>query len=274
MKKKDIAAKKKTEPIYANKATLTVYLVLRALVIFVLVRAALRRDFESVFFCGMTLVLMILPSFFSKKLNVELPSTLEIIILLFIFAAEILGELNSFYIRVPNWDTMLHTINGFLCAAIGFALVDLLNESEHFSFKLSPAYLAVVAFCFSMTVGVLWEFFEYTGDLLMGWDMQKDTVVNSIHTVELDTTRSNKVVTIDDIADVIVVHSDGSQEALGLGGYLDIGINDTMKDLLVNFLGAVIFSIIGYFYVKEKNEGGFAAQFIPRVRRGDNEKTQ
>lgn len=145
MKKSDY--KKKNDPPYTNKATLTVYLVLRALVIFVLVRAALRRDFESVFFCGMTLVLMILPSFFARKLNVELPGALEIIILLFIFAAEILGELNSFYIRVPNWDTMLHTINGFLCAAIGFALVDLLNESERFSFKLSA--------CLSGCCGVL-----------------------------------------------------------------------------------------------------------------------
>ena len=267
MKKKETPEKKKKEPIYQNKTTLTVYLVLRALVIFVLVRAALRRDFESVFMCGLTLVLMILPSFFSHKLNVELPTTLEVIILLFIFAAEILGELNSFYVRVPNWDTMLHTLNGFLCAAIGFALVDLLNESDRFSFKLSPAYLALAAFCFSMTVGVLWEFFEYTGDRVMGWDMQKDTVVNSIYTVELDETRSNKVVAVKDIADVIIVHSDGWQEALGLGGYLDIGLIDTMKDLMVNFLGAVVFSIIGYFYVKEKGKGDFAAQFIPKVKR-------
>ena len=143
--KKNIKPEKKIPP-YQNKTTLTVYLVLRALVIFVLVRAALRRDFESVFMCSLTLVLMSLPSFFSRKLHVELPTTLEVIILLFIFAAEILGELNSFYIRVPHWDTMLHTINGFLCAAIGFALVDLLNESEHFSFHLSPVYLAIVAF--------------------------------------------------------------------------------------------------------------------------------
>ena len=197
--KKNIKHEKKIPP-YQNKTTLTVYLVLRALVIFVLVRAALRRDFESVFMCSLTLVLMILPSFFSRKLNVELPTTLEVIILLFIFAAEILGELNSFYIRVPHWDTMLHTINGFLCAAIGFALVDLLNESEHFSFKLSPVYLAIVAFCFSMTVGVLWEFFEYTGDRVMKLDMQKDTVVSNIYTVELDETRSNKVVAVKDIA--------------------------------------------------------------------------
>ena len=260
-------AKTQKKPYYNHKATLAVYLVLCLLVILTLMRAAFRRDFESVFLCGLTLVLMILPSVLTKRLEVELPGTLEIIILLFIFAAEILGEINSFYIRVPNWDTMLHTLNGFLCAAIGFALVDLLNRSDRFSFKLSPLYLAIAAFCFSMTVGVLWEFFEYYSDLLLGFDMQKDTVIHAIRTVELDPTRSNKVVAIRDIADVIVVHSDGTQQALGLGGYLDVGIHDTMKDLLVNFIGAVVFSVIGFFYVKEKGKGRFAARFIPRVFR-------
>lgn len=275
--KKDKAMKRekvKKIPYYTNKATLAVYLVLRGLVIFTLVRAALRRDFESVFLCGLTLLLMILPSIFSRRLRIELPGTLEIIILLFIFAAEILGEINSFYIRVPNWDTMLHTLNGFLCAAIGFALVDMLNRSDRFSFKLSPVYLAIVAFCFSMTVGVLWEFFEYFGDLLLGLDMQKDTVLHAIRTVELDPTRSNKVIAVKGIADVIVIHSDGTQQTLGLGGYLDVGLNDTMKDLIVNFIGAVVFSIIGFFYVKEKGKGRFAARFIPRVHRKSDNQTK
>ena len=266
MKNDNKTRRERRRELYANKATLTVYLVLRVLVILTLVRSFLRGEFESVLLSGLTLVLLILPSIFSRSLNIELPSTLEVIILLFIFAAEILGEINSFYLRVPNWDTMLHTMNGFLCAAIGFALVDMLNRSDRFSFKLSPVYLALVAFCFSMTVGVLWEFFEYTGDRFFGFDMQKDTVVHVIKTVELDPTRSNKVVTISDIADVIIVHSDGTQEALGLGGYLDLGINDTMKDLFVNFVGAVVFSVIGYFYVKEKGKGRFASRFIPRVR--------
>ena len=261
-------------PYYTNKATLAVYLVLRGLVILSLVRAALRGHFESVFFCGMTLVLLVLPSILTRKLQVELPGTLEIIILLFIFAAEILGELNSFYIRVPNWDTMLHTLNGFLCAAIGFALVDMLNRSDRFSFKLSPLYLALVAFCFSMTVGVLWEFFEYAGDCFLGLDMQKDTVVHAIRTVDLDPTRSNRVIAVKDIADVIVVHGDGTQQALGQGGYLDVGIHDTMKDLIVNFIGAVVFSVIGFFYVKEKGKGRFAARFIPRVLRRQDWETK
>jgi len=90
-------------------------------------------------------------------------------------------------------------------------------------------------------------------------------VVNAINTVELDETLKNQVVRIKDITDVIVVHSDGSQQALGLGGYLDIGLHDTMKDLFVNLIGAVVFSVIGFFYVKQKGKGKMASRFIPRV---------
>ena len=265
-KEKKVKKEKKAKVApYANKRTLTVYLVLRALVIAVMVRAFFREAYENMFMCGLTLVLMILPSILTKKLKIYLPSALEIVILCFIFAAEILGEISSFYINVPHWDTMLHTINGFLCAAVGFALVDLFNRDERFTFKLSPLFLAVVAFCFSMTIGVLWEFFEFSADHFFATDMQKDTIVRQINTVELDETRTNKVVKIKNIDDVIIVHTDGSEESLGLGGYLDIGIIDTMKDLFVNFIGAVVFSILGFIYVKTRGKGKIASSFIPRV---------
>ena len=160
---------------------------------------------------------------------------------------------------------MLHTLNGFLCAAIGFSLLDILNRNEKLAFTLSPVYLAVVAFCFSMTIGVLWEFFECAMDQLFLLDMQKDTVVRSISSVMLDPTGGNNPVAIRDIADVIVVTGAGEEIALGLGGYLDIGILDTMKDLFVNFIGAVVFSFIGYFYVKNRGRGWFARRFIPTL---------
>ena len=269
-KEKKVKKEKKAKVApYANKRTLTVYLVLRALVIAVMVRAFFRGAYENMFMCGLTLVLMILPSILTKKLKIYLPSALEIVILCFIFAAEILGEISSFYINVPHWDTMLHTINGFLCAAVGFALVDLFNRDEHFTFKLSPLFLAVVAFCFSMTIGVLWEFFEFSADHFFATDMQKDTIVHQLNTVELDETRTNKVVKIKNIDDVIIVHTDGSEESLGLGGYLDIGIIDTMKDLFVNFIGAVVFSILGFIYVKTRGKGKIASSFIPRVEMND-----
>ena len=254
------------EALRAKKgAVVTVYVALRLMVIAVLVAQVFKRNFENVFLCGLTLLLLLVPTFVERKIHVDLPDTLEIIIMLFIFAAEILGEIQAYYITFPYWDTMLHTINGFLCAAIGFALVDILNRSERFSIQLSPIFLAITAFCFSMTIGVLWEFFECTMDQLFLLDMQKDTVVTTISSVMLDPAGGNHPTAIKGITDVIVVTADGAQHPLGLGGYLDIGILDTMKDLFVNFIGAVVFSVIGYFYVKSRGKGRFARRFIPQV---------
>ena len=248
-----------------KRAVAAVYILLRFLVILTMVAQFFNGNYESVFLCLLTLVLLLLPTIVERALMVDLPNTLEIIIMLFIFAAEILGEIRSFYTTFYGWDTILHTINGFLCAAIGFALVDLLNRNERFSLTLSPTYMAVVAFCFSMTIGVLWEFFECGMDQLFFLDMQKDAVVNTISTVMLDPTGGNTPVMIRDITDVVVVTGSGEEISLGLGGYLDIGLLDTMKDLLVNFVGALIFSFIGYFYVKNRGKGWFASRFIPKV---------
>lgn len=241
-----------------------VYIVLRLLVILVMVAQFFNGNFENVFLCILTLILFLLPTIFEKSLQIDLPNALEIIILLFIFAAEILGEIQAFYTTFAYWDTMLHTINGFLCAAIGFSLVDMCNRHKRVSLSLSPVYMAIVAFCFSMTIGVLWEFFECTMDQFFLLDMQKDTVVNVIASVNLDPTGGNTPVAIKGITDVIVVCGD-EQIPLGVGGYLDIGILDTMKDLWVNFIGAVVFSILGYFYVKSRGKGWFARNFIPQV---------
>ncbi len=248
-----------------KRVVAAVYFILRFLVIAVMVAQFFNGDFESVFLCALTLVLFLLPTVFERALMIDLPNTMEIIIMLFIFAAEILGEISSFYTTFKGWDTILHTLNGFLCAAIGFALVDMLNRTEKFSLSLSPVFMSIVAFCFSMTIGVLWEFFECGMDQLMALDMQKDAVVHSISSVMLDPTGKNNRVLIENIVDTIVVTADGRQISLGLGGYLDIGILDTMKDLFVNFIGAVVFSIIGYFYVKTRGKGKFARRFIPQV---------
>lgn len=250
-----------------KRTVAVVYFTLRILVIVMMVAQFFNGDFESVFLCALTLVLFLLPTVFERALMIDLPNTMEIIIMLFIFAAEILGEISSFYTTFKGWDTILHTLNGFLCAAIGFALVDMLNRTEKFSLSLSPVFMSIVAFCFSMTIGVLWEFFECGMDQLMALDMQKDAVVHSISSVMLDPTGKNNRVLIENIVDTIVVTADGRQISLGLGGYLDIGILDTMKDLFVNFIGAVVFSAIGYFYVKGRGKGSFATRFIPRFQR-------
>lgn len=240
-----------------------VYILLRTSVVLVMLAQIFNRNFENVFLCVLTLLLFMMPSLMERKLDIALPNTLEIIILLFIYAAEIMGEIGAYYVNYPYWDTVLHTLNGFLCAAIGFSLLDILNRHSEVRFHLSPLYLAIVAFCFSMTVGVIWEFFECTMDQLFFLDMQKDTVVSTIGSVMLDPTGGNTPVVLKDITDVIIVQADGTQTALGLGGYLDIGLLDTMEDLFVNFIGALTFSIIGYFYVCSRGKNKFAKRFIP-----------
>lgn len=251
-----------------------VYIILRVLVVAVMVAQFFNRNYENVLLCVLTLVLFMLPSAFERRLHIDLPDTLEIIVLLFIFAAEILGEISSFYIAFPHWDVMLHTMNGFLCAAIGFALVDILNRTEQVSLSLSPFFMAVVAFCFSMTVGVLWEFFEFFMDQFFLSDMQKDTVLSVLSTVELNPEHVNKVVILRGIQDTILVLEDGSRVSLGLGGYLDTGLIDTMEDLFVNFIGAAVFSVIGFFYVKGRGKGRFAPRFIPRLMRTPPEEAE
>lgn len=264
--------KRLLQEIKENKGTFLFYIVIRVIVIGIMVMEIFSRNYESVFVCALTLVLFLIPSFVEKRLRIDLPNTLEVIVILFIFAAEILGEINAFYIIIPAWDTMLHTINGFLMAAIGFSLVDIFNRSDRIKFSLSPAFLAVVAFCFSMTIGVLWEYFEFGADLFLHTDMQKDTFIHHISSVALRPDGKNIAVHLDEISKT-VIHTAGG-ETYTLGAYLDIGLIDTMKDLFVNFLGAIVFSVIGFFYIKGRGKSKFAGRFIPKIKEENKQEQQ
>lgn len=249
-----------------HRSSFIVYFVLRLLVIVTMILQFLNGNYENFFLCILTLILLIMPSLIQVTLKIELPTVLEILILIFIFSAEILGEIREYYIMIPMWDTILHTINGFLAAAIGFSMVDLLNRSDRMTFQLSPLFTAIVAFCFSMTIGVVWEFFEFGMDMIFGLDMQKDTVIQAIRSVTLNPDGKNIVTVIDPIRSVVVNGKD-----LGIGGYLDIGLIDTMKDLIVNFIGAVVFSVFGYVYVKNRGKGNIVARFVPQRKKYDRD---
>lgn len=254
-----------------HRSTFIVFSILRIMVILCMARQLFLRNYESFFLGMLTFLLLYIPSWLQVRLRIEIPIGLEISILCFIFAAEIMGEINAFYIVIPGWDTILHTLNGFLCAAIGFSMVLLLNDNENLTFDLSPFFLALLAFCFSMTIGVLWEFFEFSMDYSLKFDMQKDMILHTISSVMMDPNGANHPVVMRDIADVMIVHSDGTQELLGLGGYLDIGLYDTMKDLFVNFIGAVVFSVIGFFYARGRGKKSVVSLFVPRKKAKDRD---
>lgn len=247
-----------------SKLTVALYAIVRIIVLGVLVRSIFTGQLESVYTCLLTLFLLFLPAIVSQKLHIQLPTGLEVTLIVFIFAAEILGELACFYVTVPFWDKALHTTSGFIYAAVGYSMADILNRDHRVSFQLSPIFLALVAFCFSMTIGALWEIFEFSVDRLFMKDMQKDTVVNVITSVALDPTNSNIPITISGITDVAV-----NGQSLGLGGYLDIGLYDTMGDLIVNLIGALFFSTIGFFQQKHRKKSKVAEMFVPTVQEGE-----
>ena len=245
-----------------------IYFLLRLFVILSMVYQIFKGNYNNVFLCLLTLILFMIPSIVDKKFKIELPNTLEIIIILFIFSAEILGEVRNFYGTFKHWDTLLHTLNGFLMAAIGFSLVDILNRSKKIKVNLSPVFVSLVAFCFSMTVGVVWEFYEYGMDKTLNTDMQKDRIVKSIASVELNPKNVNEAFIIKNIKKTTIEGEVNNQkkEYVIKNGYLDIGINDTMKDLIVNCIGAVVFSFIGYFYIQNREASRVAKHFVPKVK--------
>lgn len=214
--------------------------VLQCLVFPVLAGQILRGETGYVYLCVLTLVLMELPLWAQQRLHVLLPETLEILVLVFVFSSEILGEIRACYVRFPVWDLLLHGFSGFLFAAIGYGvLLGILRQDGE-----RKACCILFAFCLSMTAGIVWEFLEWGVDSLFGLDMQKDTVITSLRSVCLDPGKGNQVGTIDHIRETMVILRDGRGVALGLGGYLDVGLQDTMGDLLVNLAGAMVFAVV------------------------------
>lgn len=250
----------------ANQKIVTVYVLFRAIAVFMLFNQIIMHRWGNAFLLILTLALFAVPQLVERMFKIEIPNLLELIIIIFIFSSTILGELSDFYGYFKIWDTALHTLNGFLAAGVGFSLVFLLNKNAE-GMKLSPLFLAIVTFCFSMTVGVIWEFFEYSADRWMNLDMQKDRIVQEINSVSIGV-ENNDLYQIENIQRTVIESKDTSGEIIETvieSGYLDIGIIDTMKDLFVNFIGAIVFSVLGYMYAHHDQEKyRFVQNFIPK----------
>lgn len=268
----------KLKKIDKSKKVTVLYWVLEIVVVGTMIDQFRIENYNNVFMCVLTLALFNIPRIVDKRLHITLPTAMEVIIVLFIFAAEILGEIRSFYTVFSGWDTMLHTVNGFLMAAIGFTMIDVLNNHPKFHISMSPFFVSFVSFCFSMTIGVMWEFFEFGMDYFFLTDMQKDVFVTSFSSVALNPSGLNEPVYFKEVAGFVI---NGVRDGVpGVyeysGGFLDIGVSDTIKDLIVNCLGAVVFSVIGFFYIKNRGKGKIALTFIPQLREtyGDDDDSK
>ena len=199
-----------------------------------------------------------LPRLLARRLHLRLPPVLESVVLLFIAAHILLGEAADFYVACPWWDKVLHTLYGFLSAAVGLSLIDVFHRDAEAKFRMAPLFCVTAACCFSVTVGVLWEFFECLMDLCFHMDMQKDMVVHSFSSALLHPAGSSGLLRFSDVQEVIV---DGSP--LGVGGYLEIGLYDTMIDLGLGLAGALFFAPVGFRYLKSRGKSRIAACVIP-----------
>ena len=252
-----------------SKSSFYIYMILRLIVIAIIIISILNKHYEYLAQAFLALVFFCLPPFFERAFKADLPTIFEIIVLFFIFSANILGEIFSFYVKFPGWDTMLHTIYGFMCAALGFSLFDLLNKDldSNAKFSMSRNFLCTFSVGFTMLVAVLWEFVEFGMDNLFGKDMQKDTIIKGFQTVMLDDTNSNIAIPVHDITSVTV----DPYGTFPFNGYLDIGLYDTMKDMGVALLGAVIFCFFLNAYLKSNGQNKVAATLIPTRRNWDVE---
>lgn len=248
----------------AKRGTRRLYVLFRLITLGMLMSQLYLQRWEGVGILLLAFALYLLPWTITRFLKIEIPNLFEGFIICFIFSAMNLGEMRNFYNTFPLWDTALHTLNGFLAAGVGLSLVELLNHNAK-SIRLSPIFIAILTFSFSMTIGVLWEFGEYTADNVLGLDMQKDRIVHTINTVALSTDDAR--IQLPEIAKTVVTYhtADGQPKTQTINGYLDIGLHDTMKDLFVNLVGAICFAVFAYFYELSNAERfRFIQHFVPK----------
>ncbi len=221
--------------------------ILSLIVVVIMIRQFFLKEWFMMFACFYTLVLFSLPRIFDKKFNIKFPMSIEIVIYLFIFASEIMGEIGEYYINITWWDDLLHFTSGMLLVSVGLFFITLVDKKNE-KLRLPIFYKIIISFCFTMTILVLWECFEFGVDNLVGADMQKDTLITEIRSVDLNDEKVNKAIKID--IDELIVN--GENWIQKYGGYIDIGLYDTMYDLLDGVLGASVFSIISYIYLRKK----------------------
>lgn len=179
--------------------------------------------------CILGVIAFFLPNIISKKTKIVIPSNMYIVYVLFLYGAVFLGEVRNYYYRVPHWDTILHTCSGAMLGALGFSFVNILNKHEKVHVELSPLFVALFAFGFAISLGVMWEIYEFTFDGVLGLNMQKFALEN------------------------------GTQ-LIGRAA-----VTDTMEDLIVDSVGAFTMATIGYISLKYKK--GWIDKLLIKIKK-------
>ena len=174
--------------------------------------------------CVLGVFALMLPGLIEQRVHLVIPSRMLILYALFLYGAIYLGEVRSFYYSIPYWDSILHFFSGGMLSTLGFSVIVILNKTDRIPVNLSPIFVSVFAFCFAVTLGAIWEIYEYSLDGLLGLNMQKFALM------------------------------DGTQ----LIGHA--ALSDTMKDVITDCISAFAISAIGYMSYKYKK--GWIERFL------------
>lgn len=179
--------------------------------------ALLEWQLELAFVALGTLAVSVVPVFAAKWADVQVPPSFIAAVVFFVAATLFLGEVFDFYERFWWWDIAMHASSAVGFGLVGFVLVFIMFQGDRFA--APPIAMAFFAFCFAMTIGAVWEIFEFGMDQIFGMNMQKT------------------------------------------------GLDDTMGDLIVNTLGAVIGAASGFAYLKGQARGGVQQMIDEFVKR-------
>ena len=168
--------------------------------------------------CILGVIVIHIPSLLAHKFKFEIPFFLYICYIVFLYCSIFLGEAQSFYYKIPHWDTILHAMSSLMLGFFGFMFITILNRDEHTLMSLSPFFVSLFAFCFALAIGAIWEIYEFSLDGLMGFNMQKHTLADGTP---------------------LVGHA---------------ALSDTMKDIIIDAIGALTASIIGYVSLKKNKK--------------------
>jgi hypothetical protein len=255
------------------KRKFILYVVTRMIFILVGVISLLFEDYLTAFLCAIALVFFLLPTFLYNKFNIKVPSALEISAVLFTFMCVVGGEIGHFYAQFPLWDKIFHTFSGFLIAAIGLAFMDFFTKRKSSVFRLTPFFAVFFAFFFALGVEVIWEVFEYLVDTLTGvTDMQADYYIDYFTSKKAGGETNPVPIIVGGIKDVVITFEDG-REPLVLHGYIDVGLADTMHDLIVGAAGALLFCAIEFVALvkRDKRMQKISESFVPRKKETESE---
>ncbi len=142
--------------------------------------AILEEQWFSILIVALGLFSIYLPSIIEKRFKIDIAERLEIVVLLFLYSYFYLGEYLNFFYRFWWWDLFLHGTGLFLIGALSFFIVYFLNKEEKVAIKLSPIFVALFAFCFALSIGALWEIFEFFMDIYFNLNMQRSGLMDTM----------------------------------------------------------------------------------------------